>query len=550
MSHKESASVKRLNDALQLPDYNALRAYGGPRKSVYVTGPGIAGVFARDDADNANVDNGGTVIVAANGKRWKRLHNGVASTQWFGMVADSNGTSGTDNTPMFAAMLADASIHTIIAAPGKYWFSKFAGDTVKFIVNRPLSIDWAGAQLFTGETSVTSEWSSTAFIRVLDVGQFRMMNYEFTDTTFSFANNSRGVQPVQILNTGTNVTYGYTLENFYVRAGQSLVTAGSTNPGVAIAKQIRFVGACRGGQVYYGANLAQSGDDFTGEYSLEAFNRSIFVYDVENVDAVIHAKSGQPSSANLYISAKGSRPTRNINVRATFDTLNGGLEIAALNTDPSVAFENVRLDLFIKGIGGNINTSFPAVRMGLRDTAGNWQAGGSYTAKNVSVKVRSLIKFLEYFSVQTFNTGVEKVEADTPRIIPFLGANRGVLFELPGGRFVMGGSGDLAANPIKFNLAKINLGGGPRDVFATLKVMSHTSSSAACIKEYRVTMALGSDGTHGTVNASLINSYQIGAYNPTITVNTDFATLNIGASAGGAANAATVVELRMDDAST
>lgn len=72
-------SVKESLDALQLPDYAALRAYKGPRKSVYVTGvlgtaapSGIAGMFVRDDGDTTTADNGDKVIVAG-AVRWKRV---------------------------------------------------------------------------------------------------------------------------------------------------------------------------------------------------------------------------------------------------------------------------------------------------------------------------------------------------------------------------------------------------------------------------------------------------------------------------------------------
>lgn len=64
-------TVENALDALQLPDYNALRAYAGPRKSVYVTSSGITGMFVRDDSDTTSADNGGTIIVATNGVRWK-----------------------------------------------------------------------------------------------------------------------------------------------------------------------------------------------------------------------------------------------------------------------------------------------------------------------------------------------------------------------------------------------------------------------------------------------------------------------------------------------
>jgi hypothetical protein len=82
--------------ALSLADYVALRAYAGSQSRVYVTGylvsaapSGIAGMFVRDDSDTTSADNGGTVIVAGNGKRWKRAYVGPANAMWFGSSATS-----------------------------------------------------------------------------------------------------------------------------------------------------------------------------------------------------------------------------------------------------------------------------------------------------------------------------------------------------------------------------------------------------------------------------------------------------------------------------
>lgn len=91
-------TVENALNALQLADYTALRAYAGPRKSVYVTGhlvsatpSGISGMFARDDTDTTSVDNGGTVIVSAGNVRWKRQFSGQINILWFG--ADPSGVS-------------------------------------------------------------------------------------------------------------------------------------------------------------------------------------------------------------------------------------------------------------------------------------------------------------------------------------------------------------------------------------------------------------------------------------------------------------------------
>lgn len=77
-----------LDSAKPLADYAALRAYGGRATAVRITRTGLAGFFQRDDADTVGVDNGGTVIVAANGKRWKRLFDSVVWVSWFGAKGD------------------------------------------------------------------------------------------------------------------------------------------------------------------------------------------------------------------------------------------------------------------------------------------------------------------------------------------------------------------------------------------------------------------------------------------------------------------------------
>jgi hypothetical protein len=101
----DSTTVEDRLKAINLADYTALRAYAGAAKSVYVTGylvsanpSGVAGLFTGDDSDTTSADNGGTIIVASNGKRWKRvIADGKVQSAWFGALFDWNGTTGTDN---------------------------------------------------------------------------------------------------------------------------------------------------------------------------------------------------------------------------------------------------------------------------------------------------------------------------------------------------------------------------------------------------------------------------------------------------------------------
>lgn len=115
-------TVAETFNALQLADYTALRAYAGPRKSVYVTGylgsaapSGIAGMFVRDDSDTTSTDDGGTVLVATNGKRWKRRYDGRVSVMWFGVKGDGS----TDDTTALQAAI-NSGKKDLIIPPGTF----------------------------------------------------------------------------------------------------------------------------------------------------------------------------------------------------------------------------------------------------------------------------------------------------------------------------------------------------------------------------------------------------------------------------------------------
>jgi hypothetical protein len=98
-------------------DYAALRAYTGSLSRVMIadvigttTMQGIDGIFIRDDTDTTSADNGGTIIVASNGKRWKRFYEGTPNIKWFGALGD-----GTDQTSAIAAA-ASACVRVYVPA--------------------------------------------------------------------------------------------------------------------------------------------------------------------------------------------------------------------------------------------------------------------------------------------------------------------------------------------------------------------------------------------------------------------------------------------------
>lgn len=112
-----SDTVEGVLNAIRLTDYATLRVYSGIQTTVYVTKAGISGYFVRDDSDTTSVDNGGTTIVALNGKRWKRDFSGPVNVKWFGALG-----TGTDDTSAFEAALATSK--RVYVPTGSYNISR------------------------------------------------------------------------------------------------------------------------------------------------------------------------------------------------------------------------------------------------------------------------------------------------------------------------------------------------------------------------------------------------------------------------------------------
>lgn len=131
-------AVNAALSALQLSDYAALRSYSGAQKNVFITGylvtkapSGIGGMFVRDDSDITSADNGGTIIVAANGKRWKRAFSGPANVLWFGAAGDWDGTTGTDDT---------AAVQRALNAHAHLYFPTMCRVTADITVSQPYPV--------------------------------------------------------------------------------------------------------------------------------------------------------------------------------------------------------------------------------------------------------------------------------------------------------------------------------------------------------------------------------------------------------------------------
>lgn len=86
-ANRVSFEGENLDDILEkgkpLANYSNLRSYAGAATQVRITDPDIAGFFYYDASDTSSADNGGTIIVASNNKRWKRVFDGAVNVFWF-----------------------------------------------------------------------------------------------------------------------------------------------------------------------------------------------------------------------------------------------------------------------------------------------------------------------------------------------------------------------------------------------------------------------------------------------------------------------------------
>ncbi len=321
-------------------------------------------------------------------------HNGIVHAEQFGAKGDWDGTTGTNNTAAFQAVVADSRVSKVIGGGSDtaYYFGTIQGDTALLEVTRQLCFDFAGASIVVdGDNS--SAFTGTTFIKFLDAAG-SVKNYTFEDRNFTFSGPSRGVVPVLIHNSAKS-TRGYEIGPCHVKKGQSIVTAFSTDPNNTRASDIRLVGPVSADESYYGVNLANNGDNFSGHYTIGTFNRALFVYGVKDVDVHFYADNGSAASANLLISNSGAGfpATENITVYAHYKTLNGFIDIVEQPSSGSGTFKNISITAIIDAIGTNMTTSSAPVKIGAFDANGGFLTSGTLTAENIYIDIRTPVQF-------------------------------------------------------------------------------------------------------------------------------------------------------------
>lgn len=158
----------------EISTYALLRAYSGALTAFYVRGvtsilDGGAGIFRVDAADTTSADNGGTILVDALGRRWKREYSGAANILWFG--ADRSGVD--DSTA--AVQAACVACNHLYAPEGTYKL------TAAVSLRRDFTLDGAGPGRTVFQQSgaasgfVMNETTAAALVRGLTLKEFSVV---------------------------------------------------------------------------------------------------------------------------------------------------------------------------------------------------------------------------------------------------------------------------------------------------------------------------------------------------------------------------------------
>lgn len=306
-----------------------------------------------------------TVGPAGNGV-FVRIGGSTANPEMAGALSDWDGTNGTDASASFKALIKDTTVNELVGSGKTYWFGNFAANELKFPVTRTIKMRWGWSKFIgRGEASVNDFAASLFFY---DDAQADIGEFTFDDLSYSENIAGRGIQAVTIVSR-LKSTRGHEIGPCHIERGQSILTCAPMASNNFRSSNIRFRGEVTFGQVYYGINLADNGDDFMGNYSGNRVIRSIFVFGVSDVDANIKATSTVPASASVLISQNvGSRPTENITVKAHFGEINGPILIASVaTTNGTGIFRNIDLNITVDTLGANMAASNPVVRAGCYD---------------------------------------------------------------------------------------------------------------------------------------------------------------------------------------
>lgn len=310
-----------LDGAVSRTDYADLRAYTGRAKRIYITGilatvkpSGIAGVFQYDVTDTTSADNGGTIIVGADGRRWKRDFTGAANVAWFEAVGD--GITQSSNQ-ILSALAAHNSIEF---DEGSYYLGEYnsSADKIFQIHNTTKTLKARGRVEFVIRTvDGTGDCFPTVF-DLYNCDWSKFDHFHFRDLGYNDSTgNRRGLKAYRLTSDAASGSWGEGVTIEAITAQNCI--APITFEGGNSADRVRgvTVGPVILDNTYYGLNCVNNGDSLKiGPIISDNVRRVYFVYGVKNHDVTIFDKNPKGSTGTVNISrSAGGLNTESLRVR-------------------------------------------------------------------------------------------------------------------------------------------------------------------------------------------------------------------------------------------
>lgn len=177
------------------------------------------GIFEVDATDNTSLDNGGTILVDASGRRWKRQYDGNVNILWF-----AKGDGVTVETTALRSAIAATKRSGIL-----YFTDNVFVVDDELIIDRPITIKGTSGVIYSDTLSSCIKQNSTgkSIFRIRATadgylfGQYGITDFHFYDITLSGPlNESRSVSAVscdESVNGGAYHVRGWSFNNVNFR---------------------------------------------------------------------------------------------------------------------------------------------------------------------------------------------------------------------------------------------------------------------------------------------------------------------------------------------